>query len=109
VRGLLLGAVGSFAVHDKLRLYAQAAYGPARLKADFYDRGATLKTRGRYLIGELGLSYPLFASARGTVATAALGYRTQTVRSDSFDKVFQESRDLRDVRDGVVLSLSVTL
>lgn len=109
VRGFLVGAVGSFAVVDKLRLYAQAGYGPARLRAEFYDRGATLKTRGRYLIGELGLSYPLFISPHGMAATAAIGYRTQTVKSDSYDNVFQEGRDLRDVRDGVVLSLNLSL
>jgi hypothetical protein len=109
VRGFLLGAVGNFAVADKLRLYAQAGYGPARLKADFYDRGARLKTRGRYLIGEIGLSYPVFTTAQGMAATAALGYRTQTVKTDSYEGVFQEGRDLRDVRDGVVLSLTVAL
>jgi len=109
VRGLLLGAAGNFAVYQKLRMYAQAAYGPARFKADFYDRGAILKTHGRYLIGELGLNYPVFMSASGTVATAAIGYRTQTVRTDSFDTVFLEKHELRDVRDGLVLSLSVTL
>ena len=110
VRGMLLGAVGSFAVYDKLRLYAQAGYGPARLKADFLDRGMTLKTRGRYIIGEFGLSYPVFSSTNGLGgATAAIGYRTQTVKTDSYDNVFRESRDLRDVRDGVVLSLNFTM
>jgi hypothetical protein len=109
VRGLLLGMSASFPVKDKLRFYAQAAYGPARLKADFYDRGASLKTDGRYLIGELGLSYGLYSKPDGSAAAASIGYRTQTVKTDSFDNVFQDGRKLRDVRDGLVLSLNVAL
>lgn len=111
VRGVLIGAFGSFAVYEKLRVYGQAGYGPARLKLRFNDPllGNT-KANGRYLIGELGLSYPVYSSASGYGnATAAIGYRTQTVKTDSYASIFQESRELRDVRDGVVLSLNVSL
>jgi len=111
VRGLLLGAVGNFAVYDKMRLYAQAGYGPARFKLNFNDPAlGSAKANGRYIIGEIGLSYPVFASVNGlSGATAAIGYRTQTVKTDSDAGVFQESRKLRDVRDGLVLSFNLSL
>jgi len=110
-KGILLGAVANFAVYDKLRLYGQAAYGPARIRLAFTDPTlAAPKANGRYLIGEFGLSYPVFSSASGNGgATAALGYRTQTIKTDGYSTVFQQGRDLRDVRDGVVLSLNVAL
>lgn len=110
-RGILLGAVVNFAVYDKLRLYGQAAYGPARIRLAFTDPTlAAPKANGRYLIGEFGLSYPIFSTAGGYGgATAALGYRTQTIKTDGYSTVFQQGRDLRDVRDGLVLTLNVTL
>lgn len=110
-RAVLLGAVASFAVYDKLRLYGQAGYGPARISLAFTDPTlANPKANARYLIGEFGLSYPVFDGVGGHGGTtAALGYRTQTVKTDSYSIVFQQKRDLRDVRDGLVLSLSVTL
>lgn len=109
--GLLLGAVGSFALVDKLRLYVQAGYGPARLKFKFADPAlGSAKTDGSYIIGEVGVSYPLFASASGFGgASASIGYRTQTVKTDGYSNAAQNTRDLRDVRDGVVLSLNFTL
>lgn len=110
-KGFLLGAVGSFAVYEKLRFYAQAGYGPARLKLSFADPsfGTNLKTNGRYLIGEIGLSYPVFANSNGFGgATVSLGYRTQTIKTDSYADVFQQTRTLRDVRDGAVLSMNYT-
>lgn len=111
VKGVLLGAVANFAVYDKLRLYGQAGYGPARFKLAFADPTvASPKSHGRYLIGEFGLSYPVFGGVRGLAgATAALGYRTQTVKTKSYSSIFQQDRDLRDVRDGLVLSLNLTL
>ena len=110
-KAVLLGAVASFAVYDKLRLYGQAGYGPARIRLAFTDPTlANPRANARYLIGEFGLSYPVFSGVGGHGgATAALGYRTQTVKTDSYSSVFQQGRDLRDVRDGVVLSLNVTL
>lgn len=110
VRGFLIGAVGSFAVADKLRLYLQAGYGPARLKLYFADPAfSDSKADGHYTVGEIGLSYPLFTNPSGYGgATAALGYRTQTVKTDSYADTFQNSRELRDVRDGLVLSLNYT-
>lgn len=109
-RGLILGAVGSFAVHDKLRLYIQAGYGPARLKLRFADPAmAATKTDGSYVIGEIGLSYPVFTNANGAGLNAAFGYRTQTVKTDGYADAAQQSRDLRDVREGVVLALNFVM
>lgn len=109
-RGLILGAVGSFAVHDKLRLYIQAGYGPARLKLRFADPAMTAtKTDGSYVIGEIGLSYPVFTNANGAGLNAAFGYRTQTVKTDGYADAAQQSRDLRDVREGVVLALNFVM
>lgn len=110
-RGLLLGAIGSFAVSDKLRFYAQAGYGPARLTLDFADPalGTSFKANGRYLIGELGLSYPVFANPSGSGgAVLSLGYRTQTIKTNSNAGIFRDAHDLRDVRDGAVLSMNYT-
>jgi hypothetical protein len=110
-KGILLGATANFAVYDKLRLYGQAAYGPARIRLDFTDPTlAAPKANGRYLIGEVGLSYQVFSSAGGFGgATAALGYRTQTIKTDGYSSTFQQGRDLRDVRDGLALTLTVLL
>lgn len=109
-KGVILGAVGSFAVHDKLRLYVQAGYGPARLKLRFADPAmASSKTDGSYVIGEIGLSYPIFSNANGAGLNAALGYRTQTVKTDGYADTAQQSRDLRDVREGLVLALNFVL
>lgn len=111
VKGVLVGAVGNFAVYDRLRFYVQAGYGPARFELRFADPAlGTTKANGRYLIGELGLSYPVFSTMMGLGgATAAIGYRTQTVKTNSKAGVFQEERNLRDVRDGLVVSLNLSL
>ena len=110
-RGVLLGLSGSFSVTDKLRMYVQGGYGPGRLRFRFADAGVgTYKTDASYLIGEIGLSYPLYVDANGSArATAALGYRTQTVKTDGYADPLQINRDLRDVREGAVLSLNFTL
>jgi len=111
VRGLLLGATGNFVVVDKLSFYAQAGYGPARFRLRFADPAlGTVKANGSYIIGELGLSYPIWSNAaRGSGAVAAVGYRTQTVKTDSDAGIFQSARRLRDVRDGAIMSLNLTL
>lgn len=109
--GVLVGAAGSFPIIGQLRLYTQGAYGPARLKTRFADPSLpNIDVNGQYLIGELGLSHPIFAGnnwLRG--ANLALGYRTQTVKADSRGTLNNGERKLRDVRDGLVLSLSATL
>lgn len=111
VRGLLLGASGNFTVHDRLSFYVQAGYGPARFKLRFVDPAlGTTKANGRYLIGEIGLSYPIWSNANQTRgAVAAVGYRSQTVKTDSDAGVFQSARKLRDVRDGAIFALNLSL
>jgi hypothetical protein len=57
-----------------------------------------------------GVSYPIFTQAGGSMgANASLGYRTQTIKTDSDGGFFQESRDLRDVRDGGPVFLNFTM
>jgi hypothetical protein len=111
VGGLLLGAIGSFPVQGALRLYTQLGYGPARLRLRFVDPSIqSFDANGRYLIGEVGLSYPLFTNVKGiSAATAAIGYRTQTVKTASRGTVYGEALNLRDVREGLVFSLNVTI
>jgi hypothetical protein len=110
-RGLLLGAIGSFPIQGKLRLYTQVGYGPARIQLRFADPGtASYDTNGRYLIGEIGLSYPILSNYQGiSAATATVGYRTQTVKTLTHGSVFHDERWLRDVREGLVLSLNVSI
>jgi hypothetical protein len=110
VRSLLVGVVGSFPVHDALSAYVQAGYGPARVHTRTADNSIAIDVNGRYLIGEIGLSYPFLIDKAGLrAATAAIGYRTQTMKTDSIGLIYRESRRLRDVRDGLVLSLTATL
>jgi hypothetical protein len=110
-RGALVGVVGNFPVQGALSAYVQAGYGPARIKTRTVDNSiAPIDANGRYLIGEIGLSYPLLVNQYGVRAAAvAVGYRTQTVKTYSSGTIYHESRDLRDVRDGLVLSLNVAL
>lgn len=109
---LLFGSAGSFPVAGALRFYTQAAYGPGRLSITFADPAlGSFSPAGRYLIGEIGLTYPVCRKADGTSnATVSLGYRTQSVRTDGSAGLFQSgARTLRDVRDGAILSVNVTI
>jgi hypothetical protein len=108
---LLLGASGSFPVQGALRLYTTAGYGPARLKTRFADPTiAGIDANGRYLIGEIGFSHPLpLAGGWLRGVSASFGYRTQTVKADSRNSIGNENRDLRDVRDGLVFSVTASL
>jgi hypothetical protein len=110
-RAVLVGAVGAFPLQGQLSAYVQAAYGPARLKTRSVDASATqIDTNGRYLIGEIGLSYPFWRDRNGnSSAVVSVGYRTQTVKTYSYGSLYHEPRDLRDVRDGLVLTLNLVL
>ena len=110
VTGFLAGFVGSFPIMGALRLYSQAAYGPARYKSTFADPATpSVSGNASYFIAEFGVTYPLYpAHDRFPALNGALGYRTQTVKSTSNDASFNESRKLRDVRDGLVLSVTAT-
>jgi len=109
--GVLLGAVASFPIQGALNFYAQGGYGPARLKTRSLDNSfAQIDAHGRYLIGEFGLNYPFLIDKAGLrAASAAIGYRSQTVKTRSSGIIYREDRDLRDVRDGLVLSLNLIL
>lgn len=110
VAGVVAGFVGSFPIKGALRLYTQAAYGPGRYKSTFADSAMpSVSGNATYLIAEFGVAYPLYPAHDGFPAlNGALGYRTQTFKSTSNDTSFNESRKLRDVRDGVVLSVTAT-
>lgn len=51
----------------------------------------------------------MFGNADGSGLNAAPGYRTQTVKTDGYADAIQQSGDVRDVREGVVLALNFTL
>jgi hypothetical protein len=110
-RGALLGLVGNFQVTGALSAYVQAGYGPARIRTRTVDNGGyQIDAHGSYLISEIGLSYPLVINQYGMrAAAAAIGYRSQTVKTESTGVIYHENRRLRDVRDGLVLSLNVAL
>jgi hypothetical protein len=110
-RGALAGVVGNFPVQGALAAYVQAGYGPARIRTRAADNSIEpINAHGSYLIGEVGLSYPLLVNRYGVRAVAAaIGYRTQTVKTESYGTIYHENRRLRDVRDGLVLSLNVAL
>jgi len=110
-RALLLGVVGAFPVQGGLSAYVQAAYGPARIKTrSFPPPAVQIDANGRYLIGEIGLSYPFWRDRNGgSSANVSIGYRTQTVKTYSYGTLYHERRDLRDVREGLVLTLNFVL
>jgi len=108
---VLVGAALSVPIQGSLNFYGSAGYGVGDIKTRTVDNSiAQIDARTRYLIGEFGLSYPILVDSAGLRAvSAALGYRTQTVKTRSTGTVYGESRRLRDVRDGLVLSLNVSL
>jgi hypothetical protein len=110
-RGALAGIVGNFPVQGELSAYVQAGYGPARISTRSAGNSiAPIDAHGSYLISEIGLSYPLLINQYGVrAAAAAIGYRSQTVKTESYGIIYHENRRLRDVRDGLVLSLNVAL
>jgi hypothetical protein len=111
LRGLVLGAQANFPIKDSLRFYGVMGYGPAKVKTRFADPSiGTLENNGRYLIGEIGLAYSLMISDRFVKgAYVALGYRSQTLKTDGVGPSFGDKRDYRDIRDGVILSLNVAI
>jgi hypothetical protein len=109
--GPLVGALGSFPIQGALRFYGQLGYGPAKLKTEFPGTSEPrIDANSRYLLSEIGLAYALPVGgtwAKG--ANAALGYRSQTLTTHSYGPAYRDPRDVRDVKDGIVLSLTVTL
>jgi hypothetical protein len=110
----LLGAVGSYEIQDGLSAYGQFGYGWGRarttLGAASAVPGREISTNVRYIISELGLAYRLpWQSAWIKRSSVGLGYRSQTLKQNAPSAVGGESRDLRDVKDGFVLSLNLTI
>jgi opacity protein-like surface antigen len=111
VRGILVGAGASFPIQGGLRFYGNFGYGPARVKTEFADPTmARIDSNGRYLISEIGLNYALpFSTALMKGVSAGLGYRSQSFRTRGVGPAYRDRRDFRDVKDGVVLSLNISI
>lgn len=111
VRGLVLGGLANFAIKDNLQFYGLIGYGPAKVKTSFADPSiGTFDNNGRYLIGEIGLAYALTTSDRFVKgANIGLGYRSQTLKTDGVGPAFGDKRQYRDVRDGIILSLTIAI
>jgi hypothetical protein len=111
VRGILAGAAASFPIQGGLRFYGHFGYGPAKVKTEFAGPTmARIDANGRYLISEIGLNYSLpFSNALVKGVSAGLGYRSQSFRTRSEGPAYRDRRDFRDVKDGIVLSLNMSL
>ncbi|HJV51237.1 MAG TPA: hypothetical protein VJ652_07255 [Noviherbaspirillum sp.] len=110
---LLLGVLAAYPIKGRLGTYGQFAYGPGRLKYTFETAtnnpppGSKVTFDSTYLITELGVVYGLpLGSLAISNASVGLAYRSQTIKTKG-DPI-QGNRDLRDVRDGAVLSLNMT-
>lgn len=110
-RVLLVGASAAFPIQGNLFFTGQIAYGPGRIKSQFYNNLAPDVTNtGRYLISEIGVSYGL--GIRNTYirgASIGLGYRTQQVRTKTEGALQQGGRTFRNDRDGVIATLNFTI
>lgn len=111
VKGLILGGLASMPIRGNLLAYTQFGYGFGRLTSTFSDNSIpSFQSNGRYLISEVGLNYSLAVSdvfIKG--ANAGLGYRSQTFKTHGKSPAFLTPRDLRDVRDGLVFTLTVAI
>jgi hypothetical protein len=110
-KALIFGALVNLPIEGNLRAYSQLGYGPARVSTAFSNNSISgFKSSGRYLISEIGLNYSLSITdvfIKG--ANAGLGYRSQTVKTHSKPPAFLSQRDLRDVKDGIVFTLTVAI
>lgn len=110
VNGLVFGATANFPISGNLGFYGLAGYGPARVETRVPTSPDAIKSSGRYLISEIGLTYSLMVTdtfVKGM--NVGLGYRSQTVKTSGVGPGFLDARDYRDVKDGVTLSLTVAL
>lgn len=108
---LLFGALAAFPVAQKFGVYGQFAYGPSRARytsksaQNTVTLGQTIDLNGKYLITEVGVTYQLPAEdLKLRQSTIGLGYRSQTITT--FGRPISGNRDLRDTRDGLVLSIN---
>lgn len=108
-KALLFGALANLPLQGGLGVYGQLGYGPTRLNITVSpDNAVSYRAHGTYLISEIGLTYvlpvqtPLLKSS-----SIGLGYRSQTTKTRSPIGGF--SRDLRDVKDGIIFSLNMSI
>ncbi|MES2070979.1 MAG: hypothetical protein V4488_11575 [Pseudomonadota bacterium] len=111
-KALLLGLAASHSFNDRWNAYGQFAFGRGKIKTTYAASSQGPASRddanADYIIGELGLAYVLPPTTMFSRSTLGLGYRIQTVRTHSTFPVTREQRDVRDTRDGFVLSLNVS-
>lgn len=122
VSAVLLGISGSAPLSDKLSLYGNFAYGPARQKSEANDIRGKDTYSATYAIGELGLTYRFIDGGTGTFVnslTGSIGYRAQSFTtkdvglgtyalSDPTVPIATTKRDLRTSTSGVVVALIAT-
>lgn len=110
---LLLGALGSYEIVPGFSGYGQFGYGIGRGRVTYGEgtpaSGNSFKNNPRYMVTEIGVAYQLPLTNRWIQRTSlALGYRSQTVKQKVPSLIGGEQREVRDVKDGVVLSLNAT-
>jgi hypothetical protein len=108
-KAFIVGASASFPIQGNLRAYGQLGYGPTRLKTELVGLDSNT-SKGRYLSSELGVSYALTVVdpyVKG--AYVGLGFRSQTITTTGVGPGYLEPRDYRDIKDGVVFSLTIAI
>lgn len=110
---LLLGALGSYEIVPGFSGYGQFGYGIGRNKFKYGEAtpapDTQVKSNPRYILTEVGVAYQLPIKSQWVQRTSvALGYRSQTVKQKVPSIVGGEEREVRDVKDGIVLSLNAT-
>ena len=109
-KAILIGALATFPIKHGLNAYGQLGYGPTRLTTTLPDGSGSDTSNGRYLSSELGVSYALqMADPFVKGLFVGLGYRSQTIRTPGIAAAYGDARDYRDVKDGVVFSVTVAL
>jgi hypothetical protein len=110
----LVGALAAFEIQNGLSAYGQFGYGVGKTKADLSEgfgafAGERVRSHVKYLVNEVGLAYTLpFEVSWLRRTSVALGYRSQTIKQNVPSVISGETRKLRDVKDGFVVSLNAT-
>lgn len=109
LKALLFSALANLPLQGGLGVYGQLSYGPTRVNITTSpDNAVSYRAHGTYLISEIGLTYalpvqtPLLKSS-----SIGVGYRSQTGKTRS--PVGGYSRDVRDVKDGIIFSLNMSI
>lgn len=125
IDGWLIGVTGNAAVTENLRLYGNAAVGPARqkLKDDIPGAEENRKLDALYRVGEVGFTYLFFRGSPTSgigAASVSLAYRAQvyTIKSVAFATrsptspqtviLDVEKRDIDSTTQGPILALNVS-